>query len=85
MNTKVDEPLDPDEPTFDLDDYEYLQDQAEGFDVIDGGFAEDIFSGALNSAPRIDMYRSWVYPDMYEDEREAVLDNWSDDDLENYT
>lgn len=70
----------------DLDDFEYLQDQAEGgFETIDGGFAEDVFSGALNNAPRIDMYRHWVYDDMYPDEPDARLENWSDDDLEHYT
>lgn len=68
----------------DLDDYEYQQAMAEGESSEDGAFVGDIFHGALSSAPRIDMYRSWVWPDLYPNERPPVLKNWSDEDLEMY-
>lgn len=83
MNTLDDDLQDP---LFDLDDYEFLQNDAEmAGEIPDGGDVSDIFSGALTSAPRIDMYRHWVYEDMYPDEPLARLENWSDDDLEHYT
>lgn len=31
-----------------------------------------------------DMYRSWVIPEMYPNERRARIENWSKDDLEMY-
>jgi hypothetical protein len=71
----------------DPDDYEALQRSAEAGYTEDGGTVwgeEGIFSGALNGMPRIDMYRSWRYPEMYPDERQPVLSNWSPDDLEAY-
>lgn len=43
-----------------------------------------IFDGLLNGMPRIDMYRSWVMPELYPQERPARIDNWSDDDREAY-
>jgi hypothetical protein len=51
-------------------------------ETIDGGFPKDIFDGALNGMPGIEMYRAWVFPDMYPDERQPVLSNWSAEDLE---
>ena len=42
---------------------------------------DSIFSGALSGAPRIEMYRSWVYPDLYPDEKPARLENWEVDDI----
>lgn len=78
------------EPTFmsesgDVDDFEALQEAYESAgDDPDGGFATDLFSGALNSAARIDMYRSWIYQDLYPDERPAVLQNWTEDDKKEY-
>jgi len=50
----------------------------------DGAFVGDVFHGALSSAPRIDMYRSWVFPDLYPNERQPVLKNWSAEDLWDY-
>lgn len=77
------------EPTFmpegDADDFEALQQAYESAgEIPDGGFAMDLFSGALNSAARIDMYRSWTYPDLYPDERAAVLRNWTAEDKAMY-
>lgn len=43
--------------------------------IIDPGFT---------GSPRSEMYRSWVYPDIFVNERPAVLANWSDEDLEVY-
>lgn len=69
----------------DPDDFEYQQALAENVDGIeDGGFVGDIFHGALSSAPRIDMYRSWIFPDMYPEERQPVLKNWPDEDLADF-
>lgn len=33
---------------------------------------------------RNDMYRSWVFPEGYPDERPARIDNWSAEDREMY-
>lgn len=30
------------------------------------------------------MYRAWVFPDLFPDERQPVLKNWHPDDLEDY-
>lgn len=69
----------------DLDDYEYQQSLAEDVDgTEDGAFVGDIFHGALSSAPRVNMYRSWVFPDLYPNERPCQLGNWSDEDLWDY-
>ena len=48
---------------------------------IDGGFATGVFDGSLNNMPGIDMYRAWVFPDLYPAERQPVLKNWDKDDL----
>lgn len=53
-------------------------------ETIDGGFPRDIFDGALNGMPGIDMYRAWVWPDAYPKERQPVLKNWDPEDLEAY-
>lgn len=72
-------------PEGDPDDFEALQEKFESAgEEPDGGFATDLFSGALNSAARIDMYRSWLYPDLYPNERGAVLQNWSPEDKTMY-
>src|SRR5690606_7772504 len=70
------------EDRFDENDFEAQQAAYEENGApADGAFVADIFHGALSGAPRIDMYRSWVWPDLYPDERQPVLKNWSDDDL----
>ena len=65
----------------DEDDYEARQRESEAGNTEDGGFVSGIFDGALNGAARIDMYRSWVHPDLYPKERQPVLQNWSPEDL----
>lgn len=42
----------------------------------------NIFDGALNGGGRTTMYRSWVFPDVYPDERPAMTQNWSDEEKE---
>ena len=32
--------------------------------------------------PRSDMYRAWVFPELFPNEMQPVLANWSDEDLE---
>lgn len=44
----------------------------------------NIFDGALNGGGRTTMYRSWVFPDVFPDERPPVLSNWHQEDLEAY-
>ena len=43
-----------------------------------------IFDSLLNGMPAIDMYRSWVIPELYPHERQPQLQNWTDDDREAY-
>lgn len=43
-----------------------------------------IFDGLLNGMPRIDMYRAWVIPELYPDERQPRLENWLESDREAY-
>lgn len=69
----------------DADDFDSRQLAVEeAGEIPDGGFTADLFSGALNSSARIDMYRSWLYPELYPDERPAVLHNWTAEDKEMY-
>lgn len=42
----------------------------------------DIFDERFNGAGGIVMYRAWVHPDIYPEERQAVLKNWSEEDIE---
>jgi len=44
----------------------------------------DVFTGVMASAPRADMYRAWVAPDLFPNERQPVLKNWPAEDLEAY-
>jgi hypothetical protein len=67
----------------DLDDYEFLQDAytqktADG----DAGPIRSIFDASFNGAPRSEMYRSWVTPELFPHEKRALVENWPDDDLE---
>lgn len=41
-----------------------------------------IFDAMFNSQPRIDMYRSWVIPELFEGQPQPVLKNWPAEDLE---
>lgn len=43
-----------------------------------------IFDAMFNSQPRIDMYRSWVIPELFEGQPKPVLKNWHPEDLEAY-
>ncbi|WP_232535630.1 hypothetical protein [Nocardia terpenica] len=38
--------------------------------------SKNIFDPEFNGSPRLDMYRSWVDPEMYPDERPARIENW---------
>ncbi|MGW0245091.1 hypothetical protein ACWDYH_00475 [Nocardia goodfellowii] len=44
--------------------------------------AKSIFDSEFNSMPGIDMYRSWVEPEMYPEESPARVGNWSQYDRE---
>ncbi|WP_280429114.1 hypothetical protein [Nocardia brasiliensis] len=44
--------------------------------------AKNVFDSEFNSMPGIDMYRSWVEPDMYPNEQPARVENWSTYDRE---
>ncbi|MFE2997962.1 hypothetical protein ACFXG4_23450 [Nocardia sp. NPDC059246] len=44
--------------------------------------SKNIFDSEFNGIPGIDMYRSWVEPEMYPDEGPALVDNWSEYDRE---
>ncbi|WP_156161938.1 hypothetical protein [Nocardia vulneris] len=43
---------------------------------------KSVFDSEFNSMPGIDMYRSWVEPDMYPNEQPARVENWSTYDRE---
>jgi hypothetical protein len=42
----------------------------------------DLFVGPISSTPCADMYRAWVIPDLYPNERQPRLENWSAEDKE---
>lgn len=44
--------------------------------------SKSIFDAEFNAIPGIDMYRSWVEPEMYPDERPARIENWTEYDRE---
>lgn len=46
------------------------------------GLTDSIFSPGLNGMPGIDMYRAWVVPDLFPDQKQPRLENWSAEDLE---
>lgn len=48
------------------------------------GLIDSVFSSGFSNSPRVEMYRAWVHPDLYPNERQAVLKNWSDEDIEMY-
>ena len=43
-----------------------------------------LFDPDFSQSPRNEMYRAHVFPDLYPDEPQPVLSNWSDEDLEAY-
>lgn len=47
----------------------------------EGEIFDSVFSSAFSSAPHADMYRAWVFPDLYPDEPQPRLNNWPDEDL----
>ena len=42
----------------------------------------NLYDSQFNGLARGSMYRSWVFPDVFPEERPAVLKNWCQDDLE---
>lgn len=42
----------------------------------------NIFDGKFNGLPRGSMYRAWVFPEEFPEERPAMLQNWSDEEKE---
>lgn len=46
--------------------------------------SKNIFDSEFNGIPGIDMYRSWVEPDLYPQERPARIENWSEYDREDF-
>lgn len=47
----------------------------------DAGPLDSVFSSGFSSSPRADMYRAWVEPSLYPNERQPVLNNWPAEDL----
>lgn len=48
------------------------------------GTSVDIFDGAFNGMGAVAMYRSWVIPESFPNQPQALLQNWSQEDLEMY-
>ena len=46
------------------------------------GLMHNIYDELFNGTPGIVMYRAWVHPHIYPEERQPVLKNWSDEDIE---
>lgn len=44
----------------------------------------NIFDATFNGMARSEMYREWTVPGTFPEERQPVLSNWSQDDLEMY-
>ncbi|APQ42404.1 hypothetical protein PBI_BLUE_48 [Mycobacterium phage Blue] len=44
----------------------------------------NIFDGQFGGMSGVDMYRAWVTPELYPNKKEALLSNWSQQDLEMY-
>lgn len=44
----------------------------------------NLFDPEMQGVERLDMYRSWVFPDLYPKERPACRDNWSDEESGDY-
>lgn len=42
----------------------------------------NIYDSQFNGLARGMMYRAWVFPDVFPDERPAMLQNWSDEEKE---
>lgn len=53
-------------------------------ECLNGDQIDSVFSFGMNNAPRINMYRSWVFPDLYPNEPKPVLANWCNDDIAAY-
>lgn len=67
-----------------LDDYEKSAElpwyPVKGIDDV----CDSLFSPGMNDAPRIRMYRSWVFPGLYPNEPQPVLSNWHPEDIAAY-
>ncbi|WP_280485406.1 hypothetical protein [Nocardia cyriacigeorgica] len=50
----------------------------------DTNHSRSIFDSEWNGIPGIDMYRSWVVPELYPDERPARIENWHEDERADY-
>ena len=44
----------------------------------------NIFDSQFNGMAGSQMYRAWAIPDLFPEERQPRLENWSADDLEAY-
>ncbi|AEJ95082.1 hypothetical protein SEA_GRUUNAGA_55 [Mycobacterium phage Gruunaga] len=44
----------------------------------------DLFDGGFNGAPRSEMYRAQVAPELFPNEKPMLIGNWPQDDLEMY-
>lgn len=50
----------------------------------EAGIIDSVFAPGFSSSPMADMYRAWVYPEIFPDQRQPVLKNWTAEDLEEY-
>lgn len=67
----------------DLNDYEFQQSIVEQGGPGTGQM-DSVFSPGFSSAACADMYRGWVFPDIYPNQRQPVLSNWPAEDLEDF-
>lgn len=70
----------------DPNDFELRMLEANAYDdePENGEFISGVFDSGLNGMPGIQMYRAWVHPDIYPNERQPVLSNWSAEDKLSY-
>ncbi|MDP7733681.1 hypothetical protein [Mycobacterium paragordonae] len=45
---------------------------------------DNVFDGSFNGAPRSEMYRAQVTPELFPHEKPMLVENWPAEDLEAY-
>lgn len=70
----------------DTDDHEYLQGLSEKSPAPpsradESGSLDSVFSPGFSSCVRSEMYRAWVYPEIYPEQPQPRLVNWHPEDL----
>ncbi|AEK09294.1 hypothetical protein SEA_SQUEE_49 [Mycobacterium phage Squee] len=44
----------------------------------------NIFDGQFSGMSGVDMYRAWVTPELYPNQKRALIENWDPQDIEMY-